>query len=452
VIQSLAKKIFFAFFLVVAAAAGASQPFPAGSAQAPVVRFQFAVYYPSAPATEPLAALRSLTRALPQLTMIDGALPEAPTGMLISARMIDNVRKHYTPPDAAALKYYGRGLSAAQITALQGARQALVIDFGHPKQYTMDALRNATTLAAQVAAKTGGLLWDEETREVFTPEKWRQMRLSAWTGGVPDISSQISVHAYRDSELVRGVSLGMVKFGLPDIAADQYPWSSNKSMGTLINLLGQALAEGAAVGRDGRIDVDIRKIAHPQVRERQLEGLMENAQRIGKLILLKAAREEGDPDNRIAAISFARYPGPDNTARQQAMLSAMFGSTDGVKYIKHNDALTTASVLARKKLTGMEAEFKRGLRPGEYIQAKAPFPTPAGGNEWMWVEIKKWEGDTIDGLLRNDPYDIPDMRAGQSVRIKLSEVFDYIRVRPDGSSEGNTTGAIIEKMQGKTRN
>jgi uncharacterized protein YegJ (DUF2314 family) len=452
VIDSLAKKIFFALFLFAAAAAGASQPFPAGSAQAPAIRFQFAVYYPAPPSTEPLAALRSLARAWPQLTMVDGPLPETPTGTLISARMIDNVRKHYPAPDVASLKYFGRGLSAAQINALQGARQALVIDFGHPKQETMAALRNATTLAAQVAAKTGGLLWDEETREVFTPEKWRELRLSAWTGGVPDISSQIAVHAYRHGELVRAVSLGMVKFGLPDLAADQYPWSSSKSMGSLINLLAQALAEGAVIGRDGRIDLDIRKIAHPKVRARLLEGVKENAQSTGKLILMNAAREQGDPENRIASINFARYPGPDNTARQEAMLSAMFGSSDGIKYIKHNDELEQASALARKKLTAMEADFKRGLRPGEYLQAKAPFPTPAGGNEWMWVEITKWDGDRIDGLLQNDPYDIPAMKAGQSVRIKLSEVFDYIRVHPDGHREGNTTGAIIEKMQGNTRN
>jgi uncharacterized protein YegJ (DUF2314 family) len=452
VIQSLAKKLFFALFLFVAATAAANQTLPAGSPQTPAVRFQFAVYYPAPPSTEPLAALRSLARAWPQLTMVDGPLPEAPAGTLISARMIENVRKHYPPPDVASLKYFGRGLSAAQITALQGARQALVIDFGHPKQDTMDALRNATTLAAQVAAKTGGLLWDEETREVFTPEKWRELRLSGWTGGVPDMASQITVHAYQHGDLVRGVSLGMVKFGLPDLAADQYPWSSNKPMGSLINLLAQALAEGTVVGRDGRVDIDIRKIVHPQVRARLLDGAKDNAQMTGKLLLLNAPREKGDPENRIAAIAFARYPGPDNTARQEAMLSAMFGSSDGIKYIKHNDELEQASALARKKLTAMEADFRRGLRPGEYLQAKAPFPTPAGGNEWMWVEITKWDGDRIDGLLQNDPFDIPGMKAGQSVRIKLSDVFDYIRVHPDGRREGNTTGTIIEKMQGKTKN
>jgi hypothetical protein len=452
VLQSLSKTLFSLVFFIAASASAADTPFPSGSAQAPIIHFQFAVYYPAQPTTEPLAALRAEARGWPKLTIIEGKPPGSPAGMLLSARIEKDVQKQYAPPDLESLKYFARGLSAAQMSALQGARQALILDFTHPKLHTLDALRTANALAAQVAAKTGGVLWDEETREVFTPEKWREKRIATWTGGVPDIANHVTVHAYKHGELVRAVSLGMGKFGLPDLAADQFPWSSNKSIGNLINLLGQSLAEGAAVGQGGQLDVDVRKIVHKQVRERTLDADQGKAEHIGKLILLAAKPEQGDPANRIAAISFARYPGPDMTARQNAMLSAMFGSTDGIKYIKHNEELEKASALAQKKLAGMGDQFKRGLRPGEYILVKAPFPTPAGGSEWMWVEVKKWEGERIDGLLQNDPYDIPTLKAGQAVRVKLSDVFDYIRVLPDGKREGNTTGAIIEKMQGKTRN
>ena len=450
--RSLSKTLFSFVFFIAASAGAADTPFPAGSAQAPVIHFQFAVYYPTQAATEPLAALRAEARGWPKLTLVEGKPPASPVGMLLSARIEKDVQKQYAPPEIESLKYFARGLSPAQMSALQGARQALILDFIHPKLHTLDALRTANALAAQVATKTGGLLWDEETREVFTPEKWREKRIAKWTGGVPDIADHVTVHAYKHGELVRAVSLGMAKFGLPDLAADQFPWSSNKSIGTLINLLGQSLAEGATVGKGGQIDIDVRKIAHKQVRERTLEADQGKAEHVGKLTLLTAKREQGDPANRIAAISFDRYPGPDMTARQNAMLSAMFGSTDGIKYIKHNAELEEASALAKKKLAGMSDQFKRGLRPGEYILVKAPFPTPAGGSEWMWVEVKQWEGDRIDGLLQNDPYDIPTLKAGQAVRIKLSDVFDYIRVLPGGKREGNTTGAIIEKMQGKTRN
>ena len=312
-------------------------------------------------------------------------------------------------------------------------------------------MRTAVALAGQVAKKTGGLLWDEETREVFTPAKWHDNRLAGWTDGVPDLSSHLTLHAYKHGDLVRAISLGMAKFGLPDIVVDQFPWSSNDSMGSLINLLSQSLAEGAGVRSGGHFDLDIKKIAHKKVRARHLEGNQGNALHVAKLTLLRAAPEEGDPANRIMAISFARHPGPDVTARQNALLSTLLGSVDSIKSIKHSDELKQASALAHKKLLAMEADFKRGLRPAEYIVVKAPFPTPEGSTEWMWVEIKKWDGQRIDGLLQNDPFDIPTLKAGQSVRIKLSEVFDYIRVHPDGKREGNTTGAIIEKMKGTTR-
>jgi hypothetical protein len=51
-------------------------------------------------------------------------------------------------------------------------------------------------------------------------------------------------------------------------------------------------------------------------------------------------------------------------------------------------------------------------------------------------------------LLRNEPFDIPELHSGQLVDVDPSEVFDYLRRSPDGREEGNTTSEIIERMQG----
>ena len=77
----------------------------------------------------------------------------------MSARLEQDVPKNYMVPDIESLNYFGRGLSQAQMLALQGARQALILDFTHPKQHTVDALRTAVALAGQIATRTGGLLW-----------------------------------------------------------------------------------------------------------------------------------------------------------------------------------------------------------------------------------------------------------------------------------------------------
>jgi uncharacterized protein YegJ (DUF2314 family) len=65
----------------------------------------------------------------------------------------------------------------------------------------------------------------------------------------------------------------------------------------------------------------------------------------------------------------------------------------------------------------------------------------------MWVEVIRWEGKKITGLLDNDPFEIPTLKAGARVVVEEDTLFDYILTRPGGATEGNETGAIIEKQQ-----
>jgi len=67
----------------------------------------------------------------------------------------------------------------------------------------------------------------------------------------------------------------------------------------------------------------------------------------------------------------------------------------------------------------------------------------------MWVEVTRWQGGDITGLLKNEPFNIPELHAGQIVTVKQADVFDYIRQYADGTREGNETGVIIQKMQKK---
>lgn len=65
----------------------------------------------------------------------------------------------------------------------------------------------------------------------------------------------------------------------------------------------------------------------------------------------------------------------------------------------------------------------------------------------MWVEVIKWENKLISGFLKNEPRLIPNLKEGAEVTIKEDDVFDYIRVKADGTSEGNETGKLILKYQ-----
>lgn len=136
-------------------------------------------------------------------------------------------------------------------------------------------------------------------------------------------------------------------------------------------------------------------------------------------------------------------------ARQAAAVASMFGWRDEVKSIAHDDALHAASERAKRKLPAIRAVVQRGLEPGEVVQVKLPFATSSGGTEWMWVEVVRWDGDAIEGVLNNEPFEVPELHAGQRVRGKTDDVFDYLYLRTDGSTEGNQTSEIIERMQGE---
>lgn len=426
------------------------EPFGAGSPAAPQVAYELAIYYPGAPTRAPMQALKDrLAGGKFKLTLVE-RLPRRADDPVVTARLDTDVQQSYRPPSLSMLERFGRGLTREQAVALQGAKAALILRFAHAQKNGMLPYRASLQLLAQLAQDTGGLLWDEETREMFGIDEWRKQRLDSWDGELPYIARHTVIHAYQPRTLVRAITLGMAKFGLPDVVVEDFSWSMNVSMGNLLNLVTQTLGEGTPVGPRGHLDVDLKALRHARARESQSTGLLPGSTGRARLTLVEGRREDGDPDNRLVEIRFDGQPGNDANARQQALLHALYGSQDSITYVKHDEALKAASEAARARLPALQRAFAQGLAPGEYILVKAPFDTPKGGVEWMWVEVTAWKGDAITGLLQNDPFNIPDLHAGQKVQVSQARLFDYIRRFPDGRQEGNETARLIEK-QGQSR-
>ena len=419
----------------------------AGSPMSASVHFQFAVYLPPNAVKDPQKSLREALQAnYPSLKFVE-AVPQNASGMMVSGRIQGNVEKEYPPPSIEELQYFGRGLSEEQAKRLQKSKQALILDFAHPSEQVWVALRTANQLVEQLARETGGFIWDEETREVFTPDAWEERRLGTWTAGVPAIKTQTTIHAYKKDEFVRAITLGMKKAGLPDVVVEEFDWSSESQVGNLINIFCQAMAEGAPLNVPGPFTIDLKNIKDPTVREAQLKSLKKNATGVGYLQLKTAVADEGDPENRLVELAFDRYVGRDSQAKRESLIGCFFGVEDQTAAIHHNEELLEASRKAKSQLPQLNSLFNAGLKPGELILVKAPFRTRTGGNEWMWVEVSHWKNRSIRGTLENDPELVPDLHAGEVVEIREEDVFDYIHKYPNGRVEGNTTGEIIQKME-----
>lgn len=418
---------------------------PAGDLMAEQISFEFAIFYVPEPTKDPFVELDWLLKEKFKSVRRVETIEEEVKSPVLTARPEMDPKSNYPLPDLEYLQYFGRGVSREQAEALQKTEVVLILDFAHSNDHVWDGLRSAVELTHVLATNTDGLIWDEATRELFSRDAWEQQRLADWTETVPDVSQHTTIHAYQHDERLRAITLGMEKMGLPDVVVDDFSWSLQRNMGHVINLFTQAIAEGAVVEKPGEFDLDVNAIKNPKVREPQVTSLKSNATGVAALALIQGTREEGDPLNRLIEITFDRGVGPDIYAKQNQILSAAFGAEDSLTYVEHDEAIQAASRRARMKLPALQAEFNKGLAPGEFILVKAPFSTPGGGQEWMWVEVNSWKDGKITGPLQNEPFNIPDLHAGQIVEISEADVFDYIRKHPDGTTEGNETARLIEE-------
>ncbi len=409
------------------------------------VAYQYALYYLGEVEQDAFVqAAKTINRRFSDF-VISTDFSKKPIQPTIYMGLIRDVKNQYAPPDVESIGYFGHGLSRKQAEQVQNANGALVLNFVFPLKDLFKAQYQSQQIMDVLADDKDALIWDEETREIFTPDAWQSWRIDSWENGIPYMSKQTVIHAYNTGEYVRAITLGMAKFALPDVVINDISWAQNSSAGNLINLVAQSFVEGNIFDEKMTMELNVEQILHPEFREYMLASLYDNAHPQVKLKFKPARAEEGDPDNYLIQISFDHIKGNTNQERQDVLFNSLFGYVDEVTQVRHNDEILAASARAKEALPGLKQDFLKGLEPGEYISLKAPFETANGGTEWMWVEVMRWQGDDITGLLRNEPQNVPGLRGGSTVKINQQDIFDYLREFPDGTSKGNETGRLIQK-------
>jgi uncharacterized protein YegJ (DUF2314 family) len=414
-------------------------PAPAGPQKAPEQIFRVAVYHLPRATKDTAPVVKALTRAkgLTLLTEIPGGAVTTPTLVVQHPTVAE-----YGPPSLESLRYSGRTLSDAQKTAMQSSQQVTTLGLVSPTVNGLQAYRAAMEVSAGLAEETGGVLLDDETRESYTLEAWRA-HLEKWDKDSLPIHEHIVIHAYKAGELLRLVTLGMRKFGLPDVSVNQVSGHDAQAMASLVNLVCQSMLEGAAVTPVGNMDVSLAAVRNAAEREKLGSNLKTKAEGKTTVRIVVAEPHEGDAQNRLLEIVF---PGSvtELSTRHNAVLSQLFGAEDAASAVKHDAALLEASKRARERAMTLKPRFAKGRPELERLLVKAPFRTRNNNNEWMWVEVTRWEGDTITGLLENDPIEVEDLKAGARVQVKEGVIFDYIHYGADGGKEGNETARLME--------
>lgn len=440
-----------------AAAPRAETLIEAGDVRAENGHYSVVFYFTPTPATNTLLTAKMLTkRILPGVHFLEDPKDSSPPPFVGFEEELAPL-KDFPVPEASYFKYSGRGLTDKDIESFQKTDRATRLVLVAPKEAVWRLGRKFTELALEFAATTRAYVWDSATRECFSRDAWKEDRLARWpANAIPDIRSQITIHLYRPHDAsthLRAITLGMQKFALPDVVIERMIGSNNRPAGNLINLVCQSMAERPMFRNGAKETFRLGALESETLRTSMQSSPKQGATGEVTLALLRGSHQEGDPENKLIELDFRHGNGKTEDERREDLLSKLWGSSDSIVGVKHDEEILEASRRARVRLNELRPAFDKGLPPGSRLLVKAPFARDDEGNEWMWVEVMKWTAvGSIEGVLQNEPFYIRKMKAGSKVQVKASEIFDYKLYREDGTTEGNETGKLMQKQGGPIKN
>lgn len=388
---------------------------------------------------------KELKTLFPNYEIVDTPPKEIDKNMIF-IDFIDNVPEKYPVADMEYLKYFAADLSLDQKKKLLASKYAVSCILFTFKKDSYKVHQKFYKWIYKKVKNTDYIVYDGETREFFIPRTWKLRRVDSWQNGIPNIPENITIHAYREGAYCRSITLGMQRFGLPDLVIKDSPCSNSEQGSYLLNAIGQLLAEEQTIQKE-QITVDLNAIQNTDIKQHIKDIAYENASRKAVIKLKKATRQEGDPFNLLLQVDYNNPDYSNPQAYENEILKQLFGSVDDLTMVMHNDLILEASDRAQKKLPELKKLFNKGLGVNSSLLLKAPFKTDDEENEWMWIEVTKWKGNTIEGILQNEPVYVSNLKSGAKVKAKQKDIFDYILYKSDGTTEGNETGKLIMKYQ-----
>ena len=383
------------------------------------------------------AAIASLAKAhAPSLTL-SKQFEVAPTKAIYVVRRLTG--GSIPTITATDLGYSGKGIGDEERATISKASEVVVLDVAAPAGSGLDALRELTALASALAP-TPAVIVDGTTQQIFSAKFLAEHRVRDWLSGAPNVAEHAVVRTEPRGPSLRVVTSGMAKLGLPDLVLDGVsPVTSHVDL--LMTLVCQRLAEGAILGADGHLSIDVDEVINPAARAALKQSVRSDGTGRAVVRLVVAANDEGG-DHRLLTIDFSREPGATLQDRQAALIFRVFGRGETFA-MKADPAREAASDRARKALHGLAPAFQRGWAPGEELLVKGPFATPEGGKEYMWISVRRWEGEMLTGLLTNEPSHVEGLHQGATVSVMEASIFDYIHRFPDGGVEGGEAETLL---------
>lgn len=306
------------------------------------------------------------------------------------------------------------------------------------------AARAGFAVTALLAEALDGFVYDETARRI---QRWQDSPVIVTPLGAPAFDPRaIVVQLHRqDDGTARALTLGMMRFGCPDLALEGANMGAAPRLATVLNAVASKLAEG-----EDRTPITVT-LADVARTLGKAPGELNASPRPVELDVIAPERAEGDPDNEIAELV------PSEGSSREAwdtVVANLFGVPASVSNDVEDRELGEVAGRAKKELPRAVGRFETA---GGELFVKGPFVIPPdarldGGptTELLWVDVAACDAKLCTGVLANDPTWPSNLASAKTTSVERAHVADWLlRERDGGTTGGESLRVLRARSSGK---
>jgi hypothetical protein len=140
-------------------------------------------------------------------------------------------------------------------------------------------------------------------------------------------------------------------------------------------------------------------------------------------LVLEPWDEEGEDEPSLLSLRPPDGSAPDDWLPQVCRLLGQ-DAPRALPQTAMTAEMRTASDRARAHLGSVARRLREDKAA---VVVKTGLPSTSGGVEYVWVRVRRWDPDgTLVGELATQPHHCPPHQAGHELRLRESDVFDYV--------------------------
>lgn len=349
------------------------------------------------------------------------------------------------PPNDMVLAHFGRGFDDAAPAALKQTKAAVSLTGVGPFDSQHKLLRDLITCIARLARELDAFVFDGADYLTFTPPAFQGLRAAEIEAGQLS-PAQFGVRAYRVDGGLRSVSMGLEKFGHPNLALTHFSEHQMQMMDCLMTLAMQHIIEANKRLEPGPLRLSLADVRNPRIKERLASARQPGASGKATLQLRSVAPLKGDPEELLAP-AFAAPPGPELWAEQGELLKQLFGADRHVSTnVDMGDRIQEAIEKARAEALKILAAPKEWQQKGRRLRVAVGLENT---REVVWLEVTAWKNGKGQGILLSQPRSVPALNSGDTVSFSAEALMDYTLSNPEGVLASGGVDELVRQQQGR---